>query len=1596
MLVKDIMPRIIFLLAVLVGMRSYAAADSVKVMFLHNLLERNAGWKAGFNDLFVPFLNSRNGFTMSDGQRYRMDTILCEENLDTNAVAKVQSCVDTAHDEGVDAIVVATSSFNDDVKTAAEGYGIPNLHCSGGNPLSWTLATPHAFGLHLPFQFYSRAPLNQASLLNFSSLVILRDYDWPFVRTSAVSSAEWSRMATLRMVGPTEAWCFRWSNKTRTCGVRSGGGCRCGLQSEFDAFGFKYNVDALPSFYEVSESAVVEDGFDSRAEVLSPALVEFVEGIIEDVRSQGADPDVVVNWLTAARSGLMAMMKQKLRYKMYFGAPHGPGRSWIGYETSWPNGSAAMGFEAATYNVGGGQWHDELRFADPYFDSSKNMASRYLQLFGEKPTYDAAACAAAGVTLARSLEKYGASLLNKTIAERREEIRLSLGRVNDETLFGTIIFSRTNQNQGRSSVNWQVMEDGHTRPVLPVDVAVTSWRSPSPSWDAKQGCPPGSFGVGDLSSSKTATECRLCKAGTFRNISSAPLTFSQCEQCPYGLGTLANESGSTSCHFCPEGRFQNGHSDEGICTACPLGQFRSASTATCEACAVEHFADEPGLSACKPCPAQSEQAQLGQSACECQVGSFKDPADPSEMGATLPCLSCESVLPGSTTLHPNGKSSDDCVCPPGTYWHRPFQGSSVAFCKPCRLGLICNGGIQAPLQARGYSAGAPSYEGGDPTYIVECSSNVRCPEGLPLAGCPGGNYGVACVNCAENHFDDNGLCKSCSDSNFVVWPLIVAILFGLFGLVIVYKFATRVDRSSRDSVATIIIAAGLIVAIFQDLPSFGKVKVKWVQPLKTLRGVLSFLSFDIGVLRPNCWLGPRNTTVSYFYAILAYPCGACTVCAFLAFAKYVLRKDVTLNDAINTNGLLLSAVYMALAALSLRPFKCLENPDGSASLGADRSLLCWQGGDHQLMVALSFLPMLGGVLSYLSLIIWAVTQYPRKVSRPGGVKFVKRWSFAFSRFNPTSYYFILVLVSRDLLIGMTPVILASLNELLFLLWIVTLTSYATVQARLWPWKSQMANLLDSGLTVSLIAFVVLGCMLLDFNVARGTVVIQILSMIAFVLLSTAFVAVIVLVLYRAYKPSKTYGIFLSHHKLGAAVLCRWFKMLLTGIIKDRIFLDSDDVNKLDAIIEVTAWDCENVVVIMTSETLKRMWCAAEIASAHAGEGNVVLVSCDGNGFTDELIQMLPDLWSDEQQATLAAAGISMQAVEEAYNSLSEQKPIPLRRRGAKEQEHFNVAKLVVSQCKGLSPFLLTRLQKTQRQNSGPTGMTSSQLGEIQQSLIMLLGDLDTPESGCSCRVLQALLQGKMHEGVTVVDATKSVRNLPALEAQYEGSRAILVVLTQGVLHDHSFAAALSKCPEKERSKLVPIKADELFVYPDPEFWEKLGQGLIFSKEMLEALQTDFERVRIIYQQLFNVLALKFTSHGSNHIQAAETMVLVGRLLPMIEAPSADSTVDRASAQQRLRTIMSTAEAKSSKVGNPQNSPSAAGASGGNRGAELGRRPTVPLELVFDDSEGDDDYDSSKDVGSTDIGYMKSLEGFEAEFQTLTAKEMEKRMVKEEF
>ena len=71
--------------------------------------------------------------------------------------------------------------------------------------------------------------------------------------------------------------------------------------------------------------------------------------------------------------------------------------------------------------------------------------------------------------------------------------------------------------------------------------------------------------------------------------------------------------------------------------------------------------------------------------------------------------------------------------------------------------------------------------------------------------------------------------------------------------------------------------------------------------------------------------------------------------------------------------------------------------------------------------------------------------------------------------------------------------------------------------------------------------------------------------------------------------------------------------------------------------------------------------------------------------------MIPELWSDEQQATLAASGVSIKAIVDAYQGLLSQKPIELRRRGAKEMEHLSVVRQIVGQCRGRKSIIALNL-----------------------------------------------------------------------------------------------------------------------------------------------------------------------------------------------------------------------------------------------------------------------------------------------------------------
>ena len=1480
----------------------------VKVMMIHNSLEASFGYREGFYDFFVPFLDEE----VDEESHGGLNVSLCGDILDA---AKVQSCLDSASSLDIDAIVVATSTLTSEIKDAAEQYKIPNIHCSGSDPASWSGRTPHAFGVQLPFTWYSRNLIQQAALnFNVHSVMVIRDADSSFSRMSAVASLEWSRISSLRVIGPTVSWCNLWSIYTKTCSLQ-GTVCRCGKQSEFDALNYKYRVDSMASFYEVCESLVVEDGHVTNGN-LSPSLVAFLEGIMEDVKSQGADPELVMNWLTSSKNVFKAMQRMAVSYKIYFDG--NDNLTALAKESYWRNGSIALTAQDSLYHVSGGQWHPQSNFADPYFGSTHAMTSRYEQKFGNLPNTEAAACVAAGITLTYGLQKYGPSMVGLSTSERREEIRLALGRFDDETIFGNIRFNRFNQNTGRSSISWQVLEDGAIRPVLPSCSLSQTLRSQSPSWQVRSGCPAGSYAPRSTLNLSIPLECVLCQEGTFRSTPTAPLEFSQCEECGQGRGTLPGGRGQSECLPCPGGTFQNGNSDQGICKPCPLGTFRNASSSSsegCLPCQAHTFADVPGLDACKPCPSFASQPTPGQGWCLCDIGSYKDPSDTATQGATLSCLSCDSLILGSTTRAAEGLSGPTgtpCVCPAGTFWHKPHQDNPFAECKSCGKGLVCRGGLQVngtsikhqvPLQAAGYSAGVPLYEGGNPTYIVTCTSKIRCPGELPLGSCPAANAGIGCVSCEANHYDDAGICRSCADSAFSVWPLIVAIALGIIALAVLYKFATSMDRTSRDSLATIFLGVGFVIVIFQGIPEFDTVQVEWIEPMDTLRSVFLFMTFNVDLLRPGCWMNGRNPLINYVGSLACYPFGALAVLCLLGVSKY-FKAHVSWNEAINAVGVMLLACYIAFVSLTLRPFRCVGNPDGTASMMYYRDIICWKDEVHWAMVGLSLLPFLSTVVAFYALTVWAVINYGSRVARSGGVKFVKRFSFLFGRFDPNHYYFVLILNTRNLLIGTIPVVLQMYSELICVLFTLVLTLYGFLQVHIWPWRTNLSNVADASLGLCAITTITMGVILLDFNVARHTIIIQIVSLIfSIIILLLAFISG-ALVVYRAYRPKRTYGMFLSHHKLGAAVLARWFKMIMGEYVTDRIFLDSDDVSKLDAILDITSWDTQNVVVLMTSETMKRMWCAAEVASAWDSGTNIVLVSCDGNEITERLIDAVPDLWSEQQQATLASTGVTLDLIVDAYKALLDVPAIHLSRKGARTDAHYAAVREILSECKGLSRQVLSRLT-TAPQRSG----SFSSL----HNAIYLIGDMSSPEPGCCCRVIQTMLQSSLQELVHIINPAQAVMDLDWLAQELEGAKVILVVLTTGVLHEPTFAGTMSSCPASRQGVLVPIKADESFAYPDPIFWENLEAGKIFSTEILAAMQTDYARVKATYTILFNVLALKFTSHGSAHILATEILVLKDRMMPLLleTAGLMQMETDKRMSKLRQMSFASRSEAASS-------------------------------------------------------------------------------------
>ena len=143
-----------------------------------------------------------------------------------------------------------------------------------------------------------------------------------------------------------------------------------------------------------------------------------------------------------------------------------------------------------------------------------------------------------------------------------------------------------------------------------------------------------------------------------------------------------------------------------------------------------------------------------------------------------------------------------------------------------------------------------------------------------------------------------------------------------------------------------------------------------------------------------------------------------------------------------------------------------------------RSVLCGKG-PHTGLVVLACTGCLFYMVDPSALVIWTTVSYPQKVLHQDGIAVLKAFNFMFKRFTVESYYFGVVYFVRNLVIALVTVIFVNgpaAQVLVLLIWISFL---GVVTTRLWPWRTEATNYMDSMNSLDLVAMLAGGALLMQ-------------------------------------------------------------------------------------------------------------------------------------------------------------------------------------------------------------------------------------------------------------------------------------------------------------------------------------------------------------------------------------------------------------------------------------------------------------------------------------------------------------------------------------
>eukprot|EP00429_Kryptoperidinium_foliaceum_P006860 CAMPEP_0176023690 /NCGR_PEP_ID=MMETSP0120_2-20121206/11562_1 /TAXON_ID=160619 /ORGANISM="Kryptoperidinium foliaceum, Strain CCMP 1326" /LENGTH=748 /DNA_ID=CAMNT_0017356857 /DNA_START=26 /DNA_END=2268 /DNA_ORIENTATION=+ len=719
----------------------------------------------------------------------------------------------------------------------------------------------------------------------------------------------------------------------------------------------------------------------------------------------------------------------------------------------------------------------------------------------------------------------------------------------------------------------------------------------------------------------------------------------------------------------------------------------------------------------------------------------------------------------------------NCGCAPGARYDEAGK------CVACE-----DEGVECP--GMGVVKVFPGYYSAANVSIFKCRKAERCVGGEPGRTCATGRVGVSCSRCADGFAPaDEGTCEACSPGDVV--PFILACTFMVLACCSLY-LTFEISEKSRARYSTLLVgvSAGLMLGLMQQLSVMGMLSVKYEEPLQTFLRFVRVVAFDIDdLLRLGClgnWTALTRFAIKLMMIFVATTIviGMHIVVVIAWHGRRFRERRAVLVSVLGTIGFVF---YTSIIVVMLQPFQCTLHPNGMWTVVAYEDIVCWssESTSHGAMVIFSLIALLLPI-SISASVCMTVRQYPRAMRR-GDAEFLQSFGFLFIRFRPQVYWYTRVIMFRSLFIGFVPVVPRASAQI-YLLQVALIVSFALV-IHFKPWRVASMNWLD----------VLLGAVMLVFlNIASFTAMVaaqdvQIIGWLCMGLaLLVTFVAPAVMfvsMIRRLHATARRYQFFLCHHKADMGAFARWLKMELVGdpAVLGDVFLDSDNLDSLDRLLNFVAADTQSLVVLGSRSIYSRPWCIAEMATAYGnGVGLLVLAL---PGYSAPTREAIPGMFEGLDLECLLENGISAELVAAALASICE-RPVG--------EVPLDLDVKAMGQ-------LTERLARGDPQGFAQRGST------LRDDLAtVIIANVSDFEANASAHVLRALLTPHLHENVVQIPRVlRAEQDLPP------NAQTAIVVFTCGCFEQPLFVAHLYEVCDVGLRAMAVI-ADEYFEAPSFE------------------------------------------------------------------------------------------------------------------------------------------------------------------------------------